>query len=191
MKNLKLAVALCASLVAFVCSAAAQSGLRQIPLGFCSLSSMSAATGFSSCTMSTFTGTGNGTSLTISSVAGSLFSGEILSGTGVPSGTFVVSQSSGPTGGAGVYVTSQPTTSNAASITASGLPTGITYAVICAYVQGVVYKDDPNGTAPTGTPGSGGQGISAGQCIPYNGTFSALQFIQQTSGAILGASFYR
>lgn len=110
--------------IALLCGgqpARAQYGLRQVPLGFCSLSGMSAATGLSSCS--------------------------------------------------------------------SGIPSGSTYAVICAYTQGVVWRDD--GVAPTGTPGSGGQGIAANQCIPYNGTLSAIQFIQQTSGAVLGVSFYR
>lgn len=101
--------------------ALAQSGQRQTPLGFCSLSSMSTATLLSSCS--------------------------------------------------------------------GGIPTGTTYAVICAYTQGVTWRDD--GVAPTATAGSGGQGISAGQCIPYNGTFTAIQFIQQTSGAVLGVAFYK
>lgn len=64
-----------------------------------------------------------------------------------------------------------------------------TYAVICAYTQGVVWRDD--GGVPTGTPGTGGQGIAAGQCIPYNATFTALRFIQQSSGAVVGIAFYR
>lgn len=99
----------------------AQNGLRQVPLKFCSLASMSASTGLASCS--------------------------------------------------------------------GGIPAQTTYAVICAYTQGVVWRDD--GTAPTGTPGTGGQGLAAGQCLPYNGTMTAIQFIQQTSGAILGVSFYR
>jgi hypothetical protein len=70
-----------------------------------------------------------------------------------------------------------------------GIPALTTYAVICAYAQGVVWRDD--GTAPTGTPGSGGMGLSSGQCLPYNGIIANIQFIQQTSGAILGVSFYR
>lgn len=101
--------------------ALAQSGLRQVPLGFCTLSSMSAATALATCS--------------------------------------------------------------------GGIPSGTTYGVFCAYTQGVVWRDD--GTAPTGTAGSGGQGLSAGQCLPYNGTFTAIQFIQQASGAVLGISFYR
>lgn len=117
-----LGAALIVVAIAFLApSANAQSGLRQVPLGFCALSSMSAATLLSSCS--------------------------------------------------------------------GGIPAGTTYAVICAYAQGVVWRDD--GTDPTGTPGSGGQGISANQCIPYNGTFTAIKFIQQTSGALLGVSFYR
>lgn len=71
-----------------------------------------------------------------------------------------------------------------------GIPASATYVVICAYTQGVVWRDD--GVAPTGTPGTGGQGLAANQCIPYNGSpFTAIRFIQQTSGAILGISFYR
>jgi hypothetical protein len=73
--------------------------------------------------------------------------------------------------------------------TCSPYPTSAAYAVICAYTQGVNWRDD--GTAPTGTTGTGGQTISAGQCLGYNGTLSAFQAIQLTSGAILGISFYR
>jgi len=63
------------------------------------------------------------------------------------------------------------------------------YAIICAYTAAVVYRDD--GTAPTATPGTGGQGISAGQCISYSGNFGAIQFIQQAAGAIVGVSIYQ
>jgi hypothetical protein len=63
------------------------------------------------------------------------------------------------------------------------------YGVICAYTSGVVYRDD--GTAPTATPGTGGQGISAGQCIAYSGNFGTIQFIQQAAGAIVGVSIYQ
>ncbi len=101
--------------------ALAQSGLRQVPLGFCALSSLSSVTSLSACS--------------------------------------------------------------------NGIPNGVTYAVICAYVSAINYRDD--GVAPTSAQGTGGQGISAGSCIPYNATFTALQFIQQSSGAILGITFYR
>ena len=187
------AFVLCASL-SIIGAAMAQSTLRTVPIAYCSLSSMSAATFLSSDVCGSFTGTGSGTNLTAASVSGVIQPGLSISGTGVPAGTTIVSQSSGTPGGAGVYVTSAATTSNSATITASGIPFPTaggppTYAVICAYTQGVVYRDD--GGTPTGTPGTGGQGIAAGQCIPYNATFSALQFIQQTSGAVLGISYYR
>lgn len=71
----------------------------------------------------------------------------------------------------------------------AGVPAGTNYAVICAYTQGVVWRDD--GVSPTAVPGAGGQGLAAGQCIPYNGNFGQIQFIQQAGGAILGVTFYR
>ena len=64
-----------------------------------------------------------------------------------------------------------------------------TYAQICAYTQGVNYRDD--GVAPTATTGTGGQSILAGGCVQYYSTMSALQFIQLSPGAVLGISFYR
>lgn len=66
----------------------------------------------------TFTGTGSGTNLTVSSVTGTIEVGDYLFGTGVPANTFVVSQTSGTPGGAGVYVTSNATTSVGASLNA-------------------------------------------------------------------------
>jgi hypothetical protein len=120
-KLLLLLTVIAAVLALNVAPAPAQSGLRQVPLGFCPLSSMTGATSLTSCS--------------------------------------------------------------------GGIPANTTYAVICAYTQGVVWRDD--GVAPTGTPGSGGQGLSAGACIPYNGTFTAIQFIQQASGALLGVTFYK
>ena len=57
-----------------------------------------------------FTATGSGTNLTVSSVSGVLTVGSIIGGYGIPLGTTIVSQSSGTTGGAGVYVTSVATT---------------------------------------------------------------------------------
>lgn len=68
----------------------------------------------------TFTGTGVGTDLTVTSVTGQIAAGYVLFGTGVPRGTTIVSQTSGTPGGAGVYVTSQATTSSAASLSAGG-----------------------------------------------------------------------
>lgn len=70
-----------------------------------------------------------------------------------------------------------------------GIPLGATYAVMCAYTQGVVWRDD--GPPPTGTPGSGGQGLNSGNCMGYNGRMNQIQFIQQAGGAILGVTFYK
>lgn len=189
MKAFKGVILAAAMLVGAVLSAFAQSGQREVPAGFCSLSSMSAAKALSACQMASFTGTGSGTNVTVTSVTGLILAGEVLAGTGVPSGTIILGQLSGTPGGAGVYNTSSTITSNGASLTASGMPYGVSYAVICSYVQGVVYRDD--GVVPTGTVGTGGQGIASNQCIPYNGTFSAIQFIQQTAGAVLGISIYK
>lgn len=63
-------------------------------------------------------GTGSGTNLTVSSVTGLINVGDVLSGTGVPNGTTIVSQLSGTPGGAGVYVTNQPTTSSGVTLLA-------------------------------------------------------------------------
>lgn len=71
-------------------------------------------------TSATFTGTGSGTNLTASAVTGTIYPGYVISGTGVPVGTTILSQTSGTSGGAGVYVTSASTTSSGASITAVG-----------------------------------------------------------------------
>lgn len=121
-----------AALVALLpLTAKAQSGLRQQPAGFCTSSSLSAATG----------------------LAG--FSCNFINGATLQN---------------------------------------VQYAVVCAYTQGVVWRDD--GTAPTATGGSGGQALvpqssSIPGCMPYNGNFQALQFIQQASGAVVGVTLYR
>jgi hypothetical protein len=67
----------------------------------------------------TFTATGTGTNLAVTNVSGFLAPGQTISGTGVPAGTTIVSQTSGPTGGAGEYVTSAATTSAGAALTAT------------------------------------------------------------------------
>lgn len=67
----------------------------------------------------TFTGTQSGTNLTTTSVTGLISVGDTIAGTGVASGTKIVSQTSGTPGGAGVYVTSLSGTASSASCTAS------------------------------------------------------------------------
>ena len=59
---------------------------------------------------STSTGTGSGTDLTLASLTGYVSIGDKVSGTGVPANTVIVSQTSGTTGLAGVYVTNNATT---------------------------------------------------------------------------------
>lgn len=59
-------------------------------------------------------------------------------------------------------------------------------AVITAEAQAVRYRDD--GTAPTATVG---MPLAAGVALSYQGTLSAIQFIEQTSGAKLNVLFYR
>ena len=62
-----------------------------------------------------------GTNFTVAAgVSGVIHPGDTITGTGVPSSTTILSQTSGTTGGAGVYVTSNATTSVAATITETG-----------------------------------------------------------------------
>lgn len=67
----------------------------------------------------TFTGNGSGTNLTASAVTGVIAVGQLVVGTGVPGGTTILSQTSGTPGGAGVYVTSNSTTSSGASLSSN------------------------------------------------------------------------
>lgn len=107
----------------------------------------------------TFTATGSGTNLTVSAVTGLISIGDTLGVTaGITAGITIVSQTSGTTGGAGVYVTSAATTIAAAtgtcygkvlnvtavasgtfdlgeSITGTGVPAG---AVLATQVSGAV-----------------------------------------------------
>ena len=64
----------------------------------------------------TFTGTGTGTSLVVTGVTGTILIGDVVIGIGVPTATTIVGQSSGTPGGAGTYVTSNPTTASTASL---------------------------------------------------------------------------
>lgn len=67
-----------------------------------------------------FTATGSGTNLTVSSVTGVIYPKLTLGvTTGIGAGITIVRQTSGTTGGAGVYVTSGSTTISAAAATAS------------------------------------------------------------------------
>lgn len=71
----------------------------------------------------TATGSSTGTtSLTLSAVTNTVMIGATVTGTGVPAGTTIVSQLSGTTGGAGVYITSQPTTLSNMALTITHPP---------------------------------------------------------------------
>ena len=69
-----------------------------------------------------FRGTGGGTNLTVTGVTGTIQINQVLNGTGVPSGTIILSQTSGTPGGAGIYVTNNATTSNGAALTSNTAP---------------------------------------------------------------------
>lgn len=178
------------ALLTFTGAAAAQQQTvtRVVPVGYCQLTSLgsSAAIDAATCVRASFTGTGAGTALTAASVTGTIRPGDQVAGTGVVAGTTIVRQTSGVTGGAGVYVTSRPTTASADSLTAGGVPSGATSAYIAAEAQAVRYRDD--GGTPTA---SVGMPIASGAAIAYVGTFSALRFIEQAGGAKLNVLFYR
>lgn len=57
---------------------------------------------------------------------------------------------------------------------------------ICVEGAAVRYRDD--GTAPTSSVGIP---VAAGTCFQYAGNIAAIQFIQQSSGAVIDVSYYR
>ena len=59
----------------------------------------------------------NQTQLTVSAVVGTITVNARVIGTGIPTGTTIVSQMSGTTGGAGTYITSVATTASSAALT--------------------------------------------------------------------------
>lgn len=193
-KNLRalIPVALLFALFQIVAPARAQSipGQFLVPLGYCQLSAsqLGSSIGLASCVRASFTGTGSGTNLTTTSVTGAILPGDSVSGTGVPAGTTIVSQTSGTAHGAGVYVTSAATTSSGASLTSGGIPPGATTAVLQAETADIRYRDD--GAAPTASIGM----IvvhGAGGSLLYTGTLSALRFILLSGSPLLDVAFYR
>ncbi len=73
-----------------------------------------------------FTGSQTGTNLTTTAVTGLISVGDLIAGTGVAALTTIVSQTSGTTGGAGVYVTSLSGTASSAACTASSTVLDVT-----------------------------------------------------------------
>lgn len=187
----KWAAALAILCAMFVGAGLRGQSLRASALGFCAISSPSAATKITStsCVFASFTGEIAGTTLTASSVTGSIIPGQPLIGTGITSGTLVTGVINAPTpGGAGTYAVNNSQTVTSESMTTAGVPPIANYLVACAYTQAVNWRDDL--TAPTATVGTGGQGIPAGNCIPYNSAMMNWQVIQQTANAVVGLTFY-
>ena len=119
----------------------------------------------------TFTGTGSGTNLTTSAVAGYIVPGSTISGTGVPGGTTIVSQTSGTVGGAGVYVTSAATTSSGATITSGSY----TYTVV-------------GGTAVAGTGTVNSIGVTTANGVSGTSSGGATPSLTLSLGAITPSS---
>lgn len=111
----------------------------------------------------TFTATGATNNLTTSAVTGLISIGDAISGTGVPAGTVIMSQTSGTTGGAGVYVTNNPTTAAAATVTSFG--------------------NVLNATAVTGT-------LAVGDGVTGTGVPAGATIASQVSGATGGVGVY-
>lgn len=161
-----------------------------VPLGYCQLSAsqLGSSVGLASCVRASFTGSGSGTVLTVTSVTGIIKGGDAVSGSGVPAGTVIVAQITGTTGVAGTYRTSVATTSSSASLTSGGIPASATSAYIVSEVASVRYRDD--GGAPT--TGTGNLVVfGAGGGVLYNGTLSALRFIGASGSPLLNVAFYR
>lgn len=74
----------------------------------------------------TFTATGAGLNLTVTAVTGLISIGDEISGTGVTAGTTITGQTSGTTGGAGVYTTNVATTSADVTLTSFGYVLDVT-----------------------------------------------------------------
>lgn len=159
-----------------------------VPLGYCQMTSLASATLITpaNCVRGSFTATGSGTQLTVSALTGQVLPGDLLAGTGVPTGTYIAAQVSGVANAAGVYTTSQATTSSAASLTSGGIPRGATSVLITPEAQAIRFRDD--GAVPAAGVG---QPIAVAASIQYAGTIAKLRLIEQTSGAKANLSFYR
>lgn len=184
-----LRIAAVALLALFPAGALAQmtGQVAALPMGYCQLAPAS-ATPLAACVRATFTGTGNGTTLAASAVTGFIKPGDTITGTGVPTGTFIVSQLTGTPGGAGNYVTNQATTSSGASLSSGGIPQGANSAALTAETQNMRFTDDATG-APTAATG---QLIVTGQLpLWYQGSLANLQFIQVAASGKLNVTFYK
>jgi hypothetical protein len=183
------------SLLLLATPAAAQifnSGLQAVQLGNSQLTAaqLASAIGLSSCTRSSITtATGSGTNLTVAGVSGIIKIGDtVVTGTGIPAGTTIKSQTSGTPGGAGVYVTSVATTIAGVAASFGGIPPGATFVHLTAETANVRFRDD--GGVPTTAIGDLIY-FGAGGAIWYSGALSNLQFIAQSGSPLLDIGFYR
>jgi hypothetical protein len=115
-----------------------------------------------------FNATGSGTNLTVLSnpaVVGTINIGDHLNGPGVPSSTTILSQTSGTTGGAGVYITNNATTPSNNGLTSSPCALhGLDPAVLSATATTVTVNVNSTGFTgcTTGTAAYDGAGGSNG-----------------------------
>ena len=120
------------------------------------------------------------TTLTLTSVSGSIAIGATVVGSGIPAGTVVLQQTSGPAGGAGVYLTSQATTANAAPL--AFIPPATPPAVATATGASTT-STSLTVTAVTGT-------ILVGSTVSGLGVPAQTIILNQQSGTTGGAGVY-
>jgi hypothetical protein len=113
----------------------------------------------------------------------------VVSGSGIPAGTTIVSQTSGTTGGAGVYVTSVATTiSSGAATTFGGIPVGARKPTWSARPR---TSDGAMTVALRLRPSAASSTSDAGGSLYYAGTLTSLRFILLSGVPLLNIAFYR
>lgn len=156
-----------------------------------------------------FTGNSSGTNLTTTSTVGVIHIGDVITGTGVSGSVSIASQTSGTTGGNGVYVTSASTTCSSATVTATSTVLDVTAvasgvilaggAVGGAGVTSGTYINTfgvtVGGVATTGTGGIGTYSITVSQeiasetmtvttpVVTYDSIAGAFTVISSTTGS--------
>lgn len=163
-----------------------------IPMGVCQLTASASVVLLSTCIQASFTGTGAGTILTASAVTGFIRPGAALAGTGVPAGTTIVAQLTGPAGGAGTYQTSVATTSSGNALTTSGIPVDATgrsanMVVLTVETANIRWRDD--GAAPTTAIGM--LIVAASAPLTYVGAIANFQLVAVTGSPVVDAAYYR
>jgi hypothetical protein len=169
-------------------------GISLEALGYCQLSAsqLAAAISITQCVRASWTGNANpsgSTQLVATAVTGKILIGDVVVGTGVPSGVTIVSQLSGTPNGQGAYILSAPTTASAASITSGGVPLTATvaYFSVEAASSGIRWRDD--GVAPTASVGQ--LMLTGAAPVLYTGSIPALQFIANTGSPLVDITFFK